>query len=230
MKYKIGDKVRIRNIEWYKKMLGIPSKLFWINKPYGFFDGIRCGSRVFTDVMCKFCSKVMTIQEVGINFYLMKEDTIGYEFTDEMIEGLVDEPQEKMNENPNANNVTSTRKEQIFEYLKERNIPSDSLEANSIMEGIEWADEHPDSKRTYTKQQLIDMGFAFTTNGDIVTPDQSNENLKNYLKYQKQKFIEQAKEWLKNTIDDDVLVKCGSVVKCVDVDEFVLYFCESMEE
>jgi hypothetical protein len=54
--------------------------------------------------------------------------------------------------------------------------------------------------------------------------------LKNYLKYQKQKFIEQAKEWLKNTIDDDVLVKCGSVVKCVDVDEFVSYFSESMEE
>ena len=49
-----------------------------------------------------------------------------------------------------------TREEQIFEYLKERNIPITSLEANSIIEGIEWADEHPDSKRTYTKQQLIE--------------------------------------------------------------------------
>lgn len=35
------------------------------------------------------------------------------------------------------------RDEQIKEYLKERNIPMDSLEANSIIEGIEWADEHP---------------------------------------------------------------------------------------
>ena len=101
---------------------------------------------------------------------------------------------------------------------------------DGIIIGAKWADEHPYSKHTYTKQQLIDMGFAFTTNGDIVTPDQLNEDLKNYLKYQKQKFIEQTKEWLQKTIDDDVLVKCVSVIKCMDVNEFVLYFCKAMEE
>ena len=42
--------------------------------------------------------------------------------------------------------------------------------------------------------------------------------------------LEQACEWLKNTIDDDVLVKCGSVIKCMDVDDFVLYFRKIMEE
>ena len=42
--------------------------------------------------------------------------------------------------------------------------------------------------------------------------------------------LEQACEWLKNTIDDDVLVKCGSVIKCMDVDDFVLYFRKTMEE
>jgi hypothetical protein len=42
--------------------------------------------------------------------------------------------------------------------------------------------------------------------------------------------LEEACEWLKNTIDDDVLVKCGSVIKCMDVDEFVLYFSEAMEK
>ena len=42
--------------------------------------------------------------------------------------------------------------------------------------------------------------------------------------------LEQACEWLKNTIDDDVLVKCGSVIKCMDVDDFVLYFRKAMEE
>ena len=36
-----------------------------------------------------------------------------------------------------------TREEQLKEYLKERNIPINSLEANSIIEGIEWTDEHP---------------------------------------------------------------------------------------
>ena len=94
-----------------------------------------------------------------------------------------------------------TREEQINLYLKERNIPITSLEANSIIEGIKWADEHPDSKHTYTKQQLIDMGFAFTTNGDIVTPDQLNEDLKKYLEYQKQKFINKLKKWLELETD-----------------------------
>ena len=42
--------------------------------------------------------------------------------------------------------------------------------------------------------------------------------------------LEQACEWLKNTIDDEVLVKCGSVIKCMDVDDFVLYFRKIMEE
>lgn len=153
MKYKIGDKVRIKSLDWYKKMLSIPSKLFWINKPYGFFDGIQCGSRVFTDLMCKFCGKVMTIQEVGTSFYLMEDDTIGYEFTDEMIEGLVDEPQERMIEDP--------------------------------------VDAEPQKK--------------------VVS-------------------LEQVCELLKNIIDDDVLVKCGSVIKCMDVDEFILYFRKAMEE
>ena len=34
-----------------------------------------------------------------------------------------------------------TREEQIKQYLKERNIPITSLEANSIIEGAKWADK-----------------------------------------------------------------------------------------
>lgn len=33
-----------------------------------------------------------------------------------------------------------TREEEIRQYLKERNIPITSLEANSIIEGAKWAD------------------------------------------------------------------------------------------
>ena len=87
MKYSIGDKVRIRNIDWYEQMLSIPSKLVWQNKLTEDFIGIWCGSHVFRKEMCEFCGKVMTIQEVGIDFYLMEEDKMGYEFTDEMIAG-----------------------------------------------------------------------------------------------------------------------------------------------
>lgn len=74
----------------------------------------------------------------------------------------------------------------------------------AFIAGAKWADEHSDSNHTYTKQQLIDMGFAFTTNGDIVTPEQSNEDLKKYLQYQKQKFIEKACDWLVGNAEDSV--------------------------
>lgn len=87
MKYSKGDKVRIRNIDWYESMLSIPSKLVWQNKLTEDFIGIWCGSHVFTKEMREFCGMVMTIQEVGIDFYLMEEDRMGYEFTDEMIAG-----------------------------------------------------------------------------------------------------------------------------------------------
>ena len=129
--YKIGDRVRIKSLDWYKKMLSSPSKLSWINKADGVFEGIRCGSRVFTDAMCKFCGKVMTIKEVGITFYLMEEDKIGYEFTDEMIECLVDEPQEKKIEDPvdepqdkmvSLNKVEKYLRENIILYVWASNL------------------------------------------------------------------------------------------------------------
>ena len=51
------------------------------------------------------------------------------------------------------------------------------------------------------------------------------------VKYEpKMVSLEDVCEWMKNTIDDDVLVKCGSVIKCMDVDDFVLYFRKAMEE
>ena len=87
MKYSKGDKVRIRNLDWYEEMLSIPSKLVWQNKLTEDFIGIWCGSHVFRKEMREFCGMVMTIQEVGIDFYFMEEDRMGYEFTDEMIAG-----------------------------------------------------------------------------------------------------------------------------------------------
>lgn len=82
--------------------------------------------------------------------------------------------------------------------------PIADVREESFIEGAEWADEHPNSNSVYTKKQLLDMGFAFTTNGDIVTPEQSNKDLKKYLQYQKQKFIEKACDWLVGNAEDNV--------------------------
>ena len=94
----------------------------------------------------------------------------------------------------------------------------------AFIDGAKWADEHPDSKHTYTKQQLIDMGFAFTTNGDIVPPDQLNEDLKKYLEYQKRKFIEKAVKYLEANFPD--IENIGGWYK----ESFINSFCKVMEK
>lgn len=101
-----------------------------------------------------------------------------------------------------------------------------------IIIGAKWADEHPDSKHTYTKQQLMDMGFAFTTNGDIVTPDQLNEDLKKYLKHQKRKFIEKARKWLQENLSEGFDPDNYPMVRCYDIDmeDFIKEFIREMEE
>ena len=70
-------------------MLSIPDKLVWLNKLTNEFIGIWCGSYIFTKEMCSFCDSVMTIKEVGEDYYIMEEDIYNKKFTDEMIEDVV---------------------------------------------------------------------------------------------------------------------------------------------
>ena len=129
MKYKLGDRVRIKSIDWYNQ-----------NKDA---DGyVHCGDRIFDDYMSVFCGSIVTIRGIYHHYigYDVQEDMQCRTWTEDMFECLVDEPQNKM------------------------------------------------------------------------------------------VSLEQVCEWLKNTIDDDVLVKCGSVIKCMDVDDFVLYFRKTMEK
>lgn len=79
MKYKVGDKVLIKNIDWYNKNKDI--------------DGdVLCGDYIFVSYMSVFCGKILTIDVVFEDgTYLMKENTDGFVFTNGMIEGLVEE-------------------------------------------------------------------------------------------------------------------------------------------
>lgn len=43
-------------------------------------------------------------------------------------------------------------------------------------------------------------------------------------------LIEKASKWFEENIVDDVMVSCGSVIKCINVDEFCEYFRRSMEK
>lgn len=89
MKYKAGDKVRIKSLDWYNA-----------NKDE---DGrVYCSYIGFCKEMAKYCGAVLTImtignQDIGTNQkYFMHETDYAWGFTDEMIEGLADDPQEKM--------------------------------------------------------------------------------------------------------------------------------------
>ena len=79
MKYKVGDKVRIKSIDWYNE-----------NKDADGF--VHCGDKVFDDYMSVFCGSVVTIGGVyPYNGYDIREDMQCSTWTDEMIEGLSEE-------------------------------------------------------------------------------------------------------------------------------------------
>lgn len=78
MKYNVGDKVRIKNIDWYNE-----------NKDE--YGDVSCGEYDFVSNMSVFCGKILTIDvDFEDETYLMKEDTDGFVFTSEMIESLVE--------------------------------------------------------------------------------------------------------------------------------------------
>ena len=87
MKYKTGDKVKIKSLDWYKA-----------NECSG---RVICDGLALHERMTEWCGKELTIDLVytndeGIPLYIMKEPKTQWRFTDGMIEGLANEPQEKM--------------------------------------------------------------------------------------------------------------------------------------
>lgn len=75
MKYKVGDKVRVKSKKW------------WNLQPKNESGGIDCGADTFNYCMASMCGKVVEISYIGENTYFIKE--FGYNWTDEMFEGLV---------------------------------------------------------------------------------------------------------------------------------------------
>lgn len=87
MKYKPGDKVRIKSLDWYKA-----------NECSG---RVMCDGLAFLEMMTEWCGKELTIDLIYTDErgsgYIMKEPKIQWRFTDGMIEDLVEvDPQEKM--------------------------------------------------------------------------------------------------------------------------------------
>ena len=79
MKYKVGDRVRIKNLDWYYE-----------NRDK--IDQIDCGNVCFVRNMATLCGKIVTISSIlpTLEVYRIKEDDGEFNWTDEMIERLVE--------------------------------------------------------------------------------------------------------------------------------------------
>jgi hypothetical protein len=92
MKYKAGDRVRIKSFDWYNE-----------NKDENGIVLVEDGDYMFCKNDTEWCGRIVTIKEICLNeYYRIKEDFGKYRWTDEMIEGLVED-------------------ETIVDYVKESN-------------------------------------------------------------------------------------------------------------
>ena len=90
LKYKVGDSVRIKSVDWYKENKDKDGNIVFYSKvPH--FSWCENVQTVFTKDMVKFCGKVVTIESVWTVNYSIVEGTYRDYFTDEMIEELVEE-------------------------------------------------------------------------------------------------------------------------------------------
>ena len=80
MRFKVGDRVRIKNLDWYNE-----------NKDE--LGNIDCGDALMITEKSPFCGKIVTISNISdvVDAYKIENDNGCYNWTDEMIEGLVEE-------------------------------------------------------------------------------------------------------------------------------------------
>lgn len=83
LKRKVGNKVRIKSLDWY-------------NKNKNKYGGVKAGDEVFVPEMSAYCGKLTTITRIlGDKYYCLNIDKENYSWTDEMFE----------DKNSNYNNV-----------------------------------------------------------------------------------------------------------------------------
>lgn len=73
MKHKVGDKVRVKSLDWYNA-----------NKDQ--YGHVKCSGDSFVDEMSKLCGKLVTINSVTKYCYHINEDEYKYNWTDAMFE------------------------------------------------------------------------------------------------------------------------------------------------
>ena len=141
MKYNVGDKVRIKSIDWYNE-----------NKDgAGYIRYERVGTAYpvfFSKYMSNFCGEILTIKSVYNHSYHMSETSSCEYWTDEMIECKVEEETKTHNNmckqlidemNPNVEVNVKTKPEPKFKVgdriYSKYHKPSNDLEIIEVIRG-----------------------------------------------------------------------------------------------
>lgn len=114
MKFKVGDKVRVRSLEWYDDNKNDEGYIFGLNNEINFIKA-----------MAQYCGQLFTIQEKENYYYLLYDNVFCWQ--DWMLEDEAFNEEEKQ-ENKNSMETKEMTKEEVFVYLNDTKILCTSKE------------------------------------------------------------------------------------------------------
>ena len=250
MKYKAGDEVLVKSLDWYYK-----------NRDR--IDQVDCGNACFIRSMTKLCEKKVTISSVlpNIEIYHIKEDDGAFNWTDEMFEGLAEEGN-NMNNIDKLKRISTPAEENWFEIAKEwerEDKEMDKLKHETILpEGYVFKDENGNiinakkivvekKKKEYPKTYVecceilgVDSdNFPTTTNyydGEVETTDYERGLLNNiaalwYLLICRDAYWKIADDWKekrKDKLTRHVIYSTlsGEIIKCTTINSTANYLLD----
>lgn len=130
MKYKIGDKVKIKSLDWYND-----------NRDY--YGNVECGFYYFIEEMTKYCGETLTIGEIYRNYYELQEDE-NFIWTDDMFDSNIETPDDVESKTTSEQMVSL---KMICEYLDKELYTSYDLLGN-----IQTVSKNAVSKEDFIKK------------------------------------------------------------------------------
>ena len=166
MKYKEGDRVRIKSLDWYNKNKGNADET----------NSVWCedGGAWFFYHMSQYCGKIMTIKNVWSNSYTLEGSDSRW--TDEMIEGLVEDETSKFK----VNDIVFVKN---IGWVRITNSYWDSLANEYIYEaiGFNGEGEYDSINQSNIECQMLPESENPPTCGNKITLDEYKNNDKEWL-------------------------------------------------
>lgn len=139
-KFKVGDKVRVRSLEWYNKEKNE--------------NGEIVKGRIFVEEMSQFCNKILTIKDIYVDFYLVEENSNNWQdwmFENEIIKDI----KKRILTKEVAQAVVRCSK-----YILKNKDENANLQKKLFEIGCKWASGsenlmYEDCKYLYVNQNLI---------------------------------------------------------------------------